>query len=89
MAMAQGDPDELRDFANKLQSYLDILEEETAALNSGFQQLGGNWLDVKRQEYEDTHDGLLASISVFRENAQEQVPYLRRLADDLDTYLGR
>lgn len=89
MAQVNGDPEELRAFARKLQNYLDAIEEETSSLNAGFLQLGDSWQDGKRQEYEETHEILLASIAAFRDNAEEQVPYLNRLADDLDTYLGR
>lgn len=39
MAQAVGDPEELRIFADKLQRYLEILDEETNHLTATFEQL--------------------------------------------------
>ena len=75
MAQAIGDPEEIRNFSNVLESYLNTVEEETSRLNSAFEQLGESWQDQQRASFE--------------ENASEQIPHLRTMAEDLSTYLGR
>ena len=48
MAQAIGDPEEIRNFSNVLESYLNTVEEETSRLNSAFEQLGESWQDQQR-----------------------------------------
>ncbi|MCD7826409.1 MAG: WXG100 family type VII secretion target [Clostridiaceae bacterium] len=89
MAMAIGNPDELDAFASALNSYLNTIEEETDSLNSAFQQLGESWQDSQRESFEETYKQLLGALAGFKENASEQIPHLRTMAEDLRTYLNR
>ena len=89
MAQAIADPEELLAFAANLEHYLNTLEEETGRLKSNFDQLGESWQDQLRASFEDTFEQLLNTIQNFKENASEQIPHLRILAEDLNTYLGR
>lgn len=89
MAQAIGDPEELRHFASNLEHYLNTVEEETSKLNSSFQQLGESWKDQQRIRFEETYSQLLNALQNFKNNASEQIPYLRTIAEDLSTYLGR
>ena len=89
MAQAIADPEELLAFAANLEHYLNTLEEETGRLKSNFDQLGESWQDQQRASFEDTFEQLLNTIQNFKENASEQIPHLRILAEDLNTYLGR
>jgi len=89
MAMAQGNPDEIVNFSNALESYLNTIEEETNRLNSAFQQLGETWNDQQKQSFEEKYQQLLGALSSFKENATEQIPHLRTMAEDLRTYLSR
>lgn len=89
MAMAIGSPEELVQFSNALESYLNNIQEETNRLNSAFQQLGETWQDQQRQSFEDTYRELISALEAFKENSSQQIPHLRRMADDLSTYLGR
>ena len=79
MAQAIGDPEEIRSFSNTLEHYLNTVEEETGRLNAAFEQLGESWQDQQRASFEEN----------FKENASEQIPHLRTMAEDLSTYLGR
>jgi len=89
MAQAIGDPEEIRFFSNSLENYLNIIEEETGRLNSAFEQLGESWHDQQRASFEETYKQLLNALQNFKDNASEQIPHLRIMAEDLSTYLGR
>ena len=89
MGMAIGNPDDIVNFSNALESYLNTISEETDRLNAAFQQLGETWQDQQRQSFEETYQQLQGALSNFKENASEQIPQLRTMAEDLRTYLGR
>lgn len=89
MAMAIGNPEDIVNFSNALESYLNTISEETDRLNSAFQTLGETWQDQQRQSFEENYRQLLNVLSSFKENAAQQIPHLRTMADDLSTYLGR
>ena len=89
MGMAIGNPDDIINFSNALESYLNTISEETDRLNAAFQQLGETWQDQQRQSFEETYQQLQGALSNFKENASEQIPHLRTMAEDLRTYLGR
>ena len=89
MAQAIGDPEEIRSFSNTLEHYLNTVEEETGRLNSAFEQLGESWQDQQRASFEETYKQLMNALQNFEENAAEQIPHLRTMAEDLSTYLGR
>ena len=79
MGMAIGNPDDIVNFSNALESYLNTIGEE----------LGETWQDQQRQSFEETYQQLQGALSNFKENASEQIPHLRIMAEDLRTYLGR
>ncbi len=89
MAMAIGNPEDIVNFSNALESYLNTITEETDRLNSAFQTLGETWQDQQRQSFEENYRQLLGALSNFKESASQQIPHLRTMADDLSTYLGR
>lgn len=89
MGMAIGNPDDIVNFSNALEGYLNTISEETDRLNAAFQQLGKTWQDQQRQSFEETYRQLQGALSSFKENASEQIPHLRTMAEDLRTYLGR
>lgn len=89
MGMAIGNPDDIVNFSNALESYLNTISEETDRLNAAFQQLGETWQDQQRQSFEETYQQLQGALSSFKENASEQITHLRTMAEDLRTYLGR
>lgn len=89
MAQAIGDPEDIRSFSNNLEHYLSTVEEETGRLNSAFEQLGESWQDQQRASFEETFKELLNALQNFKDNASEQIPHLRTMAEDLSTYLGR
>lgn len=89
MSMAIANPDELINFANALEQYIRTLDEETGKLSAAFETLGESWRDEKRTQFEDTYHQLLAVLAAFKSNSSEQIPYLRIMAQDLKTYLGR
>lgn len=89
MAMAIGNPEDIINFSNALEAYLNTISEETDRLNSAFQTLGETWQDQQRQSFEENYRQLLGALCSFKENASLQIPHLRTMANDLSTYLGR
>lgn len=89
MGMVIGNPEDIVNFSNALESYLNTIMDETGRLNAAFQQLGETWQDQQRQSFEETYTQLLGALSNFKENASNQIPHLRIMAEDLKTYLGR
>ncbi len=89
MAMAIGNPEEIIEFSNVLEHYLSTIDDETGRLNSAFQQLGESWQDQQRAAFEEKYNQLLSALASFKENATQQIPHLRTMADDLSTYLRR
>lgn len=86
---ANGNPEEIMQFASTLERYVTTLEDETNRLSSAFNHLGQSWNDQKRANFEETYRNLVNALNNFKGNASEQIPYLRTMANDLSTYLGR
>lgn len=89
MAGVRATPEELDRFTGTLESYLNTIESETNRLKSAFNELGDSWQDQQRQSFEEKFNQLLNALSSFKQDADEQIPYLRQLAEDLRTYLSR
>lgn len=81
-------PEELVAFANELERYIRTLEEETNRLGSAFQHLGETWKDSKRAAFEDKFNELNSAMYSFKENAREQIPSLRLMAQKAAEYLN-
>ena len=89
MAGVHATPEELDKFTGTLESYLDIIESETDRLKAAFGELGDSWQDQQRQSFEERFQQLTNALSGFKQDAEEQIPYLRQIAEDLRTYLSR
>lgn len=89
MPNAIANPEEIIKFSNVVEHYIQVLDEETGRMDSAFQQLGDTWKDQQRASFEETYRSLNNTITAFKNNAQEQIPHLRQMAADLETYLGR
>ncbi len=89
MAGVHATPEELDKFTGTLESYLDIIESETDRLKAAFGELGDSWQDQQRQSFEEKFQQLTNALSGFKQDAEEQIPYLRQIAEDLRTYLSR
>ena len=89
MAGVHATPEELDRFTGTLETYLNTVEEETHRLKSAFNELGDTWQDQQRQSFEENFQQLLSAFSNFKQDTEQQIPYLRQLAEDLRTYLSR
>lgn len=88
MGQAHVNPEELVTFANELERYIRTLEEETNRLGSAFQHLGETWKDSKRAAFEEKFNELNSAMYSFKENAREQIPSLRLMAQKAAEYLN-
>jgi uncharacterized protein YukE len=89
MGQANASPEELEAFAGALGIFLETVDNAVGQMSSSFSQLSGTWHDVKFQQFEEVYQKLLAELANFRESANEQIPHLHRMAEDLKTYLLR
>lgn len=89
MAGVYATPEELDRFTGTLESYLNTVESETNRLKAAFSELGDSWQDQQRQSFEEKFRQLINAFSSFEQDAEEQIPYLRQLAENLRTYLSR
>jgi len=72
-------PDELEQFVHELHNYLETLQNATGRLSHSFDTLGSTWQDRKRAQFEETYRELLQVLRTFENNANEQIPYLKKL----------
>ncbi len=79
MAQVNINPDELEQFVYELHNYLEALQNATGRLNHSFETLSGTWQDSKRVQFEETYRELLQVLRTFENNANEQIPYLKKL----------
>ena len=86
MSQVHANPDEIRNFAARLQACGDSISEEISDTSAAFAALGDTWNDAKRSEFEDAFAELKACIQRFSAACDEQIPHLRRLADRLDEF---
>lgn len=89
MAGVHATPEELDRFTGTLESYLNTVDSETDRLRAAFGELGDSWQDQQRQSFEEKFRQLIDALSNFKQDAEEQIPYLRQIAEDLRTYLSR
>ena len=89
MAGVHATPEELDKFTGTPESYPDIIESEPDRLKAAFGELGDSWQDQQRQSFEEKFQQLTNALSGFKQDAEEQIPYLRQIAEDLRTYLSR
>lgn len=89
MAMVVGNPEELIAFSNVLQRYLDNIDTETNQLLSAFNSLESTWRDQQATKFDEELKELVNRLNIFKENAEEKIPHLRKLAYDLENYLRR
>ena len=89
MAMVVGNPEELIAFSNVLQRYLDNIDTETNQLLSAFNSLESTWRDQQAAKFDEELKELVNRQNIFKENAEEKIPHLRKLAYDLENYLRR
>ena len=86
MSQVHANPDDLREFASRLQACGESIAEEASATSAAFTALGDTWNDAKRAEFEESFNELLECVRRFTASCDDQVPYLRRLADHLDDF---
>ena len=87
MPQAAGDPEELERFAHALRQFVDSLTDAVGNLNGAFASLGDTWQDEKRARFEEDYNHLVQQLHQFSASAEEQVPYLTKLASRLRDYL--
>lgn len=87
MSQAMGDPDELENFAHILYQFIETMDDSVGNVNAAFTALGDSWQDEKRIQFEETYNELVQYLSQFKIVAEDQVYYLRTLAERLRAYL--
>ena len=86
MSAVHNDYEQLRIFIDRLNGYLQTLDEANEGLDHAFAELGEAWNDQKRSEFEEIYAQLRQSFDTFKESTSEQIPYLQHMADILEQY---
>lgn len=87
MPQAVVDPEELRQFAQKLKKFNVELRERLTALNRDLSALSATWRDQEHMRFVQEFDEQLKMIARFLERADRHVPYLVRKAEQIEDYL--
>ena len=87
MPQAVVDPDELRQFAQKLKKFNTDLRDRMVALNNQLTALGATWRDQEQKRFTEEYDEHMKLMGRFLEQSERHVPYLLRKADQIDEYL--
>lgn len=84
MSQVHANPDEIRDFAARLQACDENISKELSSTTAALAALGDTWNDAKSMEFEDAFAELRECIGRFSQACEEQIPHLLRLAEHLD-----
>ena len=87
MPQAIVDPDELRQFAQRLKKFNTELHERLVSLNNAMNALSSTWRDQEHKRFAEQFDEHLKLMARFLELSERHVPYLARKADQIDEYL--
>jgi uncharacterized protein YukE len=87
MPQAVVDPDELRQFAQKLKKFNTDVRDRMVALNNQLTALGATWRDQEQKRFAEQYDEQMKLMIRFLEQSERHVPYLLRKADQIDDYL--
>lgn len=87
MPQAVVDPDELRQFAQRLKKFNTELHDRLVSLNNGMNALSSTWRDQEHKRFSEQFDEHLKLMARFLELSERHVPYLARKADQIDEYL--
>ena len=87
MPQAVVDPDELRQFAQRLKKFNTELHDRLVSLNNGMNALSSTWRDQEHKRFSEQFDEHLKLMARFLELSERNVPYLARKADQIDEYL--
>ncbi len=88
MPQAVVDPDELRQFAQKLKKFNIEVRERMVTLNNQLTALGATWRDQEQKRFADDFDEHMKLMVRFLEQSERHVPYLLRKAEQIDEYLS-
>jgi uncharacterized protein YukE len=89
MPQAIANPEELERFARDLKVYITQLRDNTARLNSQFQNLGDTWRDQEQQKFAQEFLQTMHVLDQFTRSADQQIPFLLRKAQRLREYLSQ
>ena len=83
---AHVDPDDLNDFTNQLENYIQNVNDDTADLKRAFGNVSDSWNDEKQAEFAEFLEELERAIQKFTERAEDEVPRLRRMEEHIREY---
>ncbi|WP_033762768.1 WXG100 family type VII secretion target [Helicobacter pylori] len=76
MSKVQMDTEEVRGFAEHLERFKELLNDEVNDLSNHFHNLE-SWQDAKRERFSEVVDNLKGTFNEFDEAAQEQIAWLK------------
>ncbi len=89
MAKAIIDPDAVRKFASELKRFSDTMHEHMNVLMSQHRELGQTWRDQEHQKFSESFEQTMRSLSRFKGEVTDHVPFLLRKAAKAEEYLNQ
>lgn len=86
---AHVDADALGTFTGQLQTYIEAVNDETSTFKRALDDVHDTWDDEKYNEFAEIFEQLQKVIKSFTENAEEQVPRLKQMEQDIRDYASR
>jgi uncharacterized protein YukE len=86
VAQIFGNPEEIRNFMNKLSVVNLDIENSLNSLISSYNYLGESWNDSKSLEFSDKFNEFIQSFNNFNYFTQASLSYLNNLANKLEEY---
>lgn len=86
MAQAYVDPERLRDFAHRLKSFADLVENNAQSLNGRMGHLGESWRDQEYENFKQHFERTRLLLRKFTEEANRTAPLLERDAQAAEEY---
>lgn len=83
------DPEDMRTFARKLQSFNAKLQGDFASLHTQFKVLGETWRDQEQANFAREFDQTSKAIRQFLDASRKYVPFLVGKAEAAEAYLRR
>ena len=88
MVQIHVDPDELDQFANELDKFIQHGEELNRSIQGRFSQVRESWNDVQAEHFADELTQTLKNLVSFAESAKAQMPRLRKQIEASRAFLA-
>ena len=87
MPQAIASPEDMEHFAQELKRFNDELAGSMTRLQGQFSRLGDTWRDQEHRKFAQEFEQTMRVLQHFRRSSDQQIPFLKRKAQQLRAYL--